>query len=217
MEPAIHSSPMSRVRFHAGDIDLELSGSEPFVLRQLKLLGTFLGRVDADALGEVDAVPAAPVAETAPELVAAPAAPSAPPPGFAAPQPFAAAGEVAEPRVAAAAPTNGGHAAAPARPVNGGVEAQDDLLVFYRGFQPAGLDRQSDAALLFAYYLQQREGVSSLQIGDLIRCCIRAGVDTRNFNRTLGTLTRRGYLETARQGHGYRLSDNGVAAVESRM
>jgi hypothetical protein len=83
MEPAIHSSPMSRVRFHAGDIDLELSGSEPFVLRQLKLLGTFLGRVDADALGEVDAVPAAPVDEPAPELVAAPAAPSAPPPGFA--------------------------------------------------------------------------------------------------------------------------------------
>lgn len=212
MEPAIHASPMSRVRFHAGDIDLELSGSEPFVLRQLKLLGTFLGRVDADALGETDAVPMpeAPVAEPAPEPVAAPVAPS-PPPGF------AAAGEVAEPRAAAEAPTNGGHATAPARPVNGGAVAPDDLLVFYRGFQPAGLDRQSDAALLFAYYLQQREGVSSLQIGDLIRCCIRAGVDTRNFNRTLGTLTRRGYLETARQGQGYRLSDHGVAAVESRM
>lgn len=195
---------MSKVRFHAGDIDLELSGSEPFVLRQLKLLSTFLGRVDPDALEEAESV--APVEEApAPEPESAAATPVEP-------APAAAVETRAEP-----APVNGGPAHAPPRPVNGGGEAQDDLLRFYRGFRPQDLDRQSDAALLFAYYLQQRTGFSSLQIGDLIRCCIRAGVDTRNFNRTLGTLTRRGFLETARHGHGYRLSDQGVAAVESRM
>jgi hypothetical protein len=172
---------MSRVRFQAGDIDLELSGSEPFVLRQLKLLATFLGHVEEDALGEAPAV-----AESAPVKAAPPA--EAPTPAPAAPPP----------------PTNGG-------------QASDELLAFYRRFEPAGLDRQSDAALLFAYYLQRREGLPALQLSDLIRCCIRAGVDTRNFNRTLGTLTRRGFLETVRHGHAYRLSDQGVAAVESRM
>jgi hypothetical protein len=101
--------------------------------------------------------------------------------------------------------------------VNGGTDAHDELLSFYRAFKPVDLDRQSDAALLFSYWLQQREGFSPLLIGDLIRCCIRAGVDTRNFNRTLGTLTRRGFLETGAQGQGYRLSDQGVAAVENRM
>jgi hypothetical protein len=192
---------MSRVRFHAGDIDLELSGSEPFVLRQLKLLATCLGHVDADALGE----PVEPPQAAAEDAAAAPpvVAPEEPAPAV----------ETAP----LAAATNGGASSAPQRPANGGAETPDELLRFYQGFRPQDLDRQSDAALLFAYYLQQREGVPSLQIGDLIRCCIRAGVDTRNFNRTLGTLTRRGFLENARQGGGYRLSEQGVAAVESRM
>jgi hypothetical protein len=197
-------SPMSRVRFRAGDVDLELSGPEPFVLRQLKLLSAHLGAVDADALGEspppTEAV-VAPVTEpaVAPESEASPAAAGHPP---------------AE--VAPAEPPAAESGFAPVRPVNGGGE-KDDLLRFYANFQPQGLDRQSDAALLFAYYLQQRKGLPALQLGDLIRCCIRAGVDTRNFNRTLGILTRRGYLETVRPGQAYRLSEHGVAAVESRM
>jgi hypothetical protein len=181
---------MSRVRFHAGDIDLELSGSESFVLRQLKLLSTFLGPVEEEALESGTEASSAPVAaEVAP--VAEEPAPEVPAPADSAP--------------------------APAPPPVNGTEPPDALLSFYRGFQPAGLDRQSDAALLFAYYLQRREGRDALQLGDLIRCCIRAGVDTRNFNRSVGTLTRRGYLETVRHGHAYRLSDQGVAAVESRM
>lgn len=182
---------MSRVRFHAGDVDLELTGSEPFVLRQLKLLSSLLGRVDVGALGE---------AETVVEAEASPPVPEAP----SLPAPAAA--------EAPAAPMNGTPA-----PVNGDVDEPDELLRFYRGFQPQDLDRQSDAALLFAYWLQQHEGFSPLLIGDLIRCCIRAGVDTRNFNRTVGTLTRRGFLESAGHGQGYRVSDQGVAAVESRM
>jgi hypothetical protein len=168
----------------------------------LKLLSPLLGRVDGAALEEallVEVAKQEPAAEPAPEPAAAAEPEPAPPP---------------EP---APATTNGGHAAAAARPANGGAEAADDLVRFYGRFQPQGLDRQSDAALLFAYYLQQREGLQALQLGDLIRCCIRAGVDTRNFNRTLGILTRRGYLETVRHGHAYRLSEHGVAAVESRM
>jgi hypothetical protein len=184
---------MSRVRFHAGDIDLELSGSEPFVLRQLKLLSTLLGPVDPAALEEAEAPGAAAVPEPPPEPAAEPVL-------------------AAEP---AAAPAESAPVAPPG-PVNGGADG-GELLRFYQGFRPQDLDRQSDAALLFAYYLQQREGHPSLGIGDLIRCCIRAGVDTRNFNRTLGTLTRRGFLEAARQGGGYRLSEQGVRAVESRM
>jgi len=94
---------------------------------------------------------------------------------------------------------------------------EDALLTFYGSFPVNGRDRQIDAALLFAYYLETREGKSPLGVGDLIRCCIRTGVDTRNFNRVLGTLTRRGFLETVRHGHAYQLSEQGVAAVESRM
>ncbi len=203
-EPPFRSSRMSRVRFHAGDIDLEFSGSEPFVLRQLRLLASCLGRVDPEALGDPETTAPLPAATAEPAVAAVPPpAPIVEPPAAIEPSPPAAA-------------TNGGPPPAPPRPANGGAEA-DALLRFYQGFRPLDLDRQSDAALLFAYYLQQREGHSSLQIGDLIRCCIRAGVDTRNFNRTLGTLTRRGFLETSRQGGGYRLSEQGVAAVESRM
>jgi hypothetical protein len=211
MEPSFR---MSRVRFHAGDIDLELSGSGPFVLRQLKLLSTLLGRVDSGALGEAGAAvaPAAePEARASPPEPAGPVTPRPPEPAAVSePEPAA----IAEPEPAAAEAVPEPASALP-RPVNGGPEAPDDLLRFYRGFRPNDLDRQSDAALLFAYWLQQREGFSPVVIGDLIRCCIRAGVDTRNFNRTIGTLTRRGFLETTSRG--YRLSDQGVAAVESRM
>ncbi len=205
---------MSRVRFRAGDIGLELTGSEAFVLRQLKLLSSLLGTVDATAIEDVlprevaepERAPAEPEPLAAPVVPAAAAPPEPPPP---------VAPETPEPVEAPA--DYGSHGAAPARPANGGAGGADDLIRFYGRFQPQGLDRQSDAALLFAYYLQQREGLPSLQLGDLIRCCIRAGVDTRNFNRTLGILTRRGYLETVRHGHSYRLSGHGVAAVESRM
>lgn len=177
---ATNRGQMSRVHFHAGDTDLELSGSESFVVRQLRTLSSFLGPVDQTALVEPEHARAPEPAPPAPEAEA--------------------------PAEAAAHPTNGGE-----RP------AGSDLIDFFRAFQVGGPDPQSDAALLFAYYLQRREGLGSLQLNDLIRCCIRAGVDTRNFNRTVGALTRRGFLETVRHGHAWRLSEQGVAAVESRM
>lgn len=102
------------------------------------------------------------------------------------------------------------------RPTTNGDGPVDPLLAFYNSFPANGRDAQIDAALLFAYYLQTRDGQKSLGVGDLIRCCIRAGVDTRNFNRVLGTLTRGGFLETVEHG-AYQVSAQGVAAVESRM
>lgn len=186
---------MSCVRFRAGTIALELSGSESFVDRQLQLLSPFLGQVDVEALaapGTGDPVLPEPAVTTngdSDERVVAEAAPEAPeaPAGLA---------------VAEAAPE---------------AEPANEVMAFYQSFEQSGSDRQADAALLFAYYLQRKEGLRSLRLGDLIRCCIRAGVDTRNFNRTVGTLTRRGLLETVRHGHAYRLSEQGVAVVENRM
>ena len=94
---------------------------------------------------------------------------------------------------------------------------EDALTAFFRAHEPRGKQRQAEAALLFAYYLQKEEGMRALELRDLIRCCNRTGVDTRNFNRTLGALTRRGLLEPLRHGRGYRLSDQGRAAVENRI
>jgi hypothetical protein len=170
---------MSCVRFRAGTIALELSGSESFVDRQLQLLSPFLGQVDLDALGETSAA--------APVLVEAEAPTN---------------GDSAEIAVEAAMPETPAELA-PAEAVAEPAEPADEVM--------------TDAALLFAYYLQRKEGLRSLRLGDLIRCYIRAGVDTRNFNRTVGTLTRRGFLETVRHGHAYRLSEQGVAVVENRM
>ena len=166
---------MSSVRFRSGAVDLELSGSESFVNRQLRLLARYLEHVDENAL------------EGAAEVVAAPA--------------------------------NGD--AAPSEPVPEPVSGNGNgngLLEFYRANEPTGRDRQGDAALLFAYYLQRHEGDGEpFKLGELIRCCIHAGVDTRNFHRTLGTLARRGLLETHHHGRAYQLTEQGVAAVESRL
>lgn len=162
---------MSTVRFRAGDIDLELSGSEPFIDRQLFLLSSFLGTVDTGALD------ASPVEEPPPPEPPAGDAPTSLPP----------------------------------------APEADGASNFYASLAPHGHDAQADAALLFAYWLQEKEGRRSLEMRDLVRCCIEAGVDTRNFNRAVGSLARRGLLETLRQGHAYRLSEQGVHAVESRI
>ncbi|MGH7163390.1 MAG: hypothetical protein ACREID_07885, partial [Planctomycetota bacterium] len=107
--------------------------------------------------------------------------------------------------------------APPAGNGEGAPSPADDLARFYRSFTPADRDVQADAALLFAYYLHRKEGFSALRLNDLLRCCIRAGVDSRNFHRALGVLTRRGHLEEVRRGDSYRLSNQGIAAVEERM
>lgn len=179
---------MATVRFRSASIDLELQGSEGFVNRQLLRFAPFVEGVDRTALAARDAIPSAPE------------------------EPSQAGGEAEAPGIPAAT-------ALPPGGPNGrpGQEGEDGLVSFFRSVSPTGRDRQADAALLFAYYLERREGLDALAVGDLIRCCIRAGVDTRNFNRAIGTLTRRGFLETVRHGHAYRLSEQGAAAVESRL
>jgi len=187
---------MSRVFFRAGPTTLEVTGAEPFVNRQLVRLAEHLPYVDPSALegaletrGFAVAEPAAPVRPPAPaeDAPAAPVRETSPSPASAVPAP----------------------APEPA--------PESDLVSFFRENEPGGRDRQAESALLFAYFLQHREGVRALELGDLLRCCARVGVDTRNFNRTLGRLTRRGLFETVRHGHAYRLSPHGLAAVEQQI
>ena len=175
---------MSSVRFRSGTVDLELSGSESFVTRQLRLLSRYLEHVDEDALEVTLAAPEEPLPEPAEE----------------------------EPCLSGDELSANGDEPRPASPDGNG------LLAFFRANEPTGRDRQGEAALLFAYYLQRREREGEpFRLGDLIRCCIHAGVDTRNFHRTLGALARRGLIETLRHGQAYQLTEQGVAAVESRL
>ena len=200
---------MSSVRFKSGDVDLELSGSEAFVVRQLTKLAPFLAGVDPGALEGFRSVAASSDGSGIPASGPAPAEESA------------GAGDGNE---APDVESNGRSAAtAPEASVErAGLERvapeseQDGLRAFLEQHPPAGRDRQTDAALLIAYYLQTREARRALRMGDLVGSCIRAGIDTRNLNRPIGILTRRGLLEEA-PGNTYRISSQGVQTVESRL
>ncbi|MGQ0614506.1 MAG: hypothetical protein ACT4PV_12295 [Planctomycetaceae bacterium] len=197
---------MSSVHFRTSDIDLQLSGSEAFVTRQLLRFARGargLDRVEASALAAPAAVPAC----------------AAPPPMPQTPAP-AAVPEVAVPPAPAAAPERAALPTPPAPPpASPGAPGapRDELVSLYANYPAADRDPQADAALLFAYYLQRREGLSSLRVGDLLRCCIRVGVDSRNFHRSIGTLTRRGLLQEVRRGESYRISEQGITAVEEKL
>lgn len=186
---------MSTVRFKSDGVALELSGSESFVVRQLTLFAPFLGSVDAEALDGFE-----PRARTRP-----PAPPD--------PEEEAAAPGRRESVDSPAAEAANGHA---------GLElvapeaAQDGLRAFLERHPPRGRDHQTDAALLISYYLQVEEQRPSIRMGDLVGSCIRAGIDTRNLNRPIGVLTRRGLLEEA-AGNAYRISRQGVQTVEGRL
>lgn len=205
---------MSSIHFRSGEIDLQLRGSESFLLRQLLLFAPALGRVDSRALQ----VPAA--AAPPPETPVQALPPEAKEPATAIPTPLAATSEPAAPVATAAfsvAPPPAEAVAAVPRNGDTTHTPEDDLASFYRSFVPMDRDRQVDAALLFAYYLQRKQGFAEVNIADLLRACIRAGVDSRNFHRALGVLTRRGLLEELSQGKRYRISEQGVGAVEERM
>ncbi len=197
---------MSSVHFRTSDIDLQLSGSEAFVTRQLLLLARGargLGRVEARALEAPAAAPDA--------------ARRALPPAEAEPNP-APVPEVAAPALPAALPEAATARLVPPAPPQAVPPAQrDELASLYAHYPTAERDPQADAALLFAYYLQRREGLSSLRVGDLLRCCIRVGVDSRNFHRSIGTLTRRGLLQEVRRGESYRISEQGITTVEEKL
>ena len=188
---------MTTIHFRAGGIDLELSGSEDFVLRQLLLLSPSLGPVDPNALNGFAPAVAVVAEEASPEVLPASdeevalTAPDAAPPPDPAPEPEA------EPEAEA--------------------PPADELVEFFRSLPPLDRDHQSHAALVFAYHLQKKEGMSALRLGDLLRCCIRAGVDSRNFHRSLGVLTRRGLLAEVRRGESYRITEQGAATIEERL
>jgi hypothetical protein len=186
-ERSIAIVTMASARFRTSEIDLELRGSEAFVLRQLLLLAPGLGRVDPAALAEVGS----------------PQPPAPPPPSA----------EAEAPSQPAASPTPVQAEAPPVAAHSNGAH-EDRLLRFYRSFPSARREDQAEATLLFAYFLQREEGLPALRLNDLLRCCIRAGVDSRNFHRSLGLLTRRGLIEEVRRGETYRISEQGVATVE---
>jgi hypothetical protein len=181
---------MTTIHFRAGGIDLELRGSEDFVLRQLRWLSPSLGPVDPNALNGFSPSAAIVEKEASPEVLPAPKDE---------PEWAREPDEEPEPAVEAEA-----------QPV-------DELVDFFRSLPPLDRDHQAHAALVFAYHLQKKEGMSALRLGDLLRCCIRAGVDSRNFHRALGVLTRRGLLAEVRRGESYRITDQGVATIEERL
>ncbi|MGH7163398.1 MAG: hypothetical protein ACREID_07925, partial [Planctomycetota bacterium] len=55
--PSGEDISMTTVHFRTPDIELQIRGSEPFVVRQLLLLSPTLGRVDAEALKSAGAEP----------------------------------------------------------------------------------------------------------------------------------------------------------------
>ena len=193
---------MATIRFQAGEVGLELAGSEKFVERQLLLLAPFLGEGDKEVIGGRDRPEVGSRPAPEPERTREPE----PDPE---PVTFAVESFVPEP---SHRPTVTEVPVATAV----ALDDQDGLRSFYLAHEPHGRDSQTDAALLLAYYLNRMEGRESLRVGDLVQSCIRAGVDTRNLNRPLGVLTRRGLLEQG-AGNTYRISSQGVQTVESRL
>ncbi|MEE8106304.1 MAG: hypothetical protein V3T86_12280 [Planctomycetota bacterium] len=197
---------MSSTRFRTNGIELELHGSEEFVLRQLRDLAFALGDVDSAALNGYTA-PAARSAEPAEE----PAPTSQESDAIRARSPGGATNGTMGSN-GTSAPANGAELQA-----SGSTAAQDALISFFHSVPPIDRDRQAHAALVFAYHLHREEGVREVRIGDLLKCCIRVGVDSRNFHRAIGVLTRRSLLAEVRRGSSYRITDQGMAAIEERL
>ena len=194
---------MATVRFQSQETHLHLCGSGPFVGRQLHLLAPFLGPVDLNVAcsatdGTVVTVPAestdtvAAAAESTPEQ----------------PQSLV----WSEPAAAEAPDSNGG----PTEPARPGIPAAA-LEDFFRSVGGRESVDQTEAALLFAYFLQHDQGRDGVTLSDLLQCCIRAGVDSRNFHQVLHVLEDRGHLERGPAGSVYRLSPTGTTTVEERI
>ncbi len=195
---------MATVRFQSQETHLHLRGSDAFVWRQLRLLAPFLGPVDLS------------VACRATEGSGGVAPPEPADTGAAADA--VADGEQArslvwsEPAAGDVPGPNGG----PPEPARPGVPAAA-LEDFFRSVRGRESVDQTEAALLFAYFLQHDQGRDGVTLSDLLQCCIRAGVDSRNFHEVLQVLEDRGHLERGPAGSVYRISPTGAAAVEERI
>ncbi len=197
---------MATVRFQSQETHLHLCGSDAFVWRQLRLLAPFLGPVDLSvAFGATEGSGGGVPSEPADTVAAAAAvADGAPEQARSLVWSEPAAGDVPGP--------NGG----PPEPARPGVPAAA-LEDFFRSVRGRESVDQTEAALLFAYFLQHDQGRDGVTLSDLLQCCIRAGVDSRNFHEVLQVLEDRGHLERGPAGSVYRLSPTGAAAVEERI
>jgi len=220
---------MSSTRFRSGGIELELHGSEEFVLRQLRDLAFALGPVDSSALSGYTPASGPNVEATRDDIAADATAPApdgepqservAPPTNDSLAQDALRSGATDSGTDVPGGATNG--TSTPANGVGGAAaestSAPDALIPFFQSVPPMDRDRQAHAALVFAYHLHREEGLREVRIGDLLKCCIRVGVDSRNFHRAIGVLTRRSLLAEVRRGSSYRITDQGMAAIEERL
>ena len=193
---------MATVRFQSQETHLHLCGSEPFVWRQLRLLAPFLGAVDLTvACRAIDGTVETARAESTDAAAVSDGAQE---------QPQSLVWSEAAPTEAAG--SNGG----PPEPERPGIPAAA-LEDFFRSVGGRESVDQTEAALLFAYFLQHDQGRDGVTLSDLLQCCIRAGVDSRNFHQVLHVLEDRGHLERGPTGSVYRLSPTGATTVEERI
>jgi hypothetical protein len=228
---------MSSTRFRTAGIELELQGSEDFVLRQLRDLAFALGDVDPSALLGSTAAHTPSASERSETTDTRPTSDGTPDNTAANGGTPSHGSGAASARVETDRPANGvermsaisasanrtaaDRVTPPVRAAEpeavGRGSAPDTLVSFFESVPAIDRDRQAHAALVFAYHLQREEGLSEVRIGDLLKCCIRVGVDSRNFHRAIGVLTRRSLLAEVRRGSSYRITDQGMAAIEERL
>ena len=80
-----------------------------------------------------------------------------------------------------------------------------------RGPELSAENRQRDAAFRFAYFVSKELGRPTVTTGDMLRCCVEAGVDSRNFRAAVEALVAKGML--AEGEGGFVLTAEGEEAV----
>ncbi len=80
-----------------------------------------------------------------------------------------------------------------------------------RGPELSTENRRQDAALRFAYFVSKELGRPTVTTGDMLRCGVEAGVDSRNFRAAVEALVAKGML--AEGEGGFVLTAEGEEAV----
>ncbi len=80
-----------------------------------------------------------------------------------------------------------------------------------RGPELSTENRQEDAALRFVYFVSKELGRPTVTTGDMLRCCVETGVDSRNFRAAVEALVAKGIL--AKGERGFVLTAEGEEAV----
>ncbi len=177
-------------RFAAEGVDLEFSGSEAFVEKQLARFQAFL----KGAAGIVET-------QTASGPTASAQVPAAHAPGTAASAP-------ASPR------SSGVVVAVPTSP------RSETLEEFYAARPlREGRGAIQDRILLFIYFLHQMQGKREVSGEDILWCFQQLGIpEPKNLHNALGILKRKiGHLQEGTKRGLYALSTEGAAYVEGRF